>query len=430
MFQRSARRVLLSGIVLSMVALSACSAESRSSVGEQASGATAAAAPAAVAPAAAAAAPATAVMPTGATGSPGASHTGKKGARASDAVSRASAASRAQAGAYGVPGAALSGSTLYGFSAPELVLLDQSAQATQVQAMKAMGVTSVRLEANWYGLQPNGPSDSNWASFDQTIATIQAAGLSIDLIIDGCPPWAAVPGAQGNANAQPASPAQFAAFAGLVASKYGPKGVEYFEIGNEPNIEQFWAPKPDPAAYTADLVAAYAAIKAVEPSAVVLSGGLSPATDTSTSYDPRTFLEDMYADGAKGSFDGLGDHPYTYPVTPNYNNPESAWSQMSQTSPSLRSIMTENGDAAKKIWITEYGAPTSGPASVGETGQSTDLVQAIAQVKQLTWIGSFYIYTWSDLSSLAARDNGFGLLTESNTEKPAYAAVAAALAAK
>jgi hypothetical protein len=89
--------------------------------------------------------------------------------------------------------------------------------------------------------------------------------------------------------------------------------------------------------------------------------------------------------------------------------------------------MTENGDAAKKIWITEYGAPTSGSDSVSEADQSTELVQAISQVKQLSWVGSFYIYTWSDLSSLSSTDNGFGLLTEDNTEKPAYSAVSAAL---
>jgi beta-xylosidase len=306
-------------------------------------------------------------------------------------------------------------------------MLNQSTQGGELKAMKAMGVTSVRVEANWYGMQPNGPGDDDWTPLDQLVASIHAAGLTADLVIDGCPPWAAVASAQGDNFAQPASPAQFATFAKSVAARYGPKGVSFFEIWNEPNIPQFWGPKPDPAAYTADLVAAYAAIKAVDPSAVVVSGGLSPATDTSTSYDPRTFLADMYADGAKGSFDGVGDHPYTYPQSPDDDNAGSAWSQMSQTSPSLRSIMTANGDSAKKIWITEYGAPTSGSSSVGETAQSTDLVQAISQVKQLAWVGSFYIYTWSDLSTLAATDNGFGLLTEDNTQKPAYAAVASAL---
>lgn len=417
MFHRSTRRLLLSGVVLSMVALSACATGGGSSVREQVA--------AAIPTTGIAAAPATAAMPGTTTARPTSTHAAK-GSRASASAGHVSATVAGPAA--GAPAAAISGATVYGFSAPEL-LLNQSTQGEDLQAMKAIGVTSVRLEANWYGMQPTGPGDVDWASLDHLVASVQAAGLTADLVIDGCPPWAAVAGAQGDDFAQPASPAQFATFAGSVAAKYGAKGVKYFEIWNEPNISQFWAPKPDPAAYTADLVAAYAAIKSVDPSAVVLSGGLSPATDTSTSYDPRTFLTDMYADGAQGSFDGLGDHPYTYPLSPGDNNAGSAWSQMSQTSPSLRSIMAENGDSAKKIWITEYGAPTSGPNSVGESAQSTDLAQAISQVKQLTWIGSFYIYTWSDLSTLADADNGFGVMTETNTQKPAYAAVAAALGA-
>jgi polysaccharide biosynthesis protein PslG len=406
-----------------MVALSACAtaAGSGSSVGEQAA---ATPAPLSAGELATVAAPATAAMP-GTAGAHATATRTAKGGRTSASSSHGSAAVAGSAAAA-PPAAAISGATAYGFSAPEL-LLNPSTQSSDLKAMKAVGATSVRVEANWYGMQPNGPSDNDWAPLDQVIAAIQAAGLTANLVIDGCPSWAAVSSAQGNSFAQPASPAQFAKFAGSVAARYGSKGVSSFEIWNEPNISQFWAPKPDPAAYTADLVAAYAAIKAVDQSAVVLSGGLSPATDTSTSYDPRTFLSDMYADGAKGSFDGVGDHPYTYPLSPDDNNAGSAWSQMSQTSPSLRSIMTANGDSAKRIWITEYGAPTSGSSSVGETAQSTDLVEAISQVKQLSWIGSFYIYTWTDLSSLAATDNGFGLLTEDNTQKPAYAAVAAAL---
>jgi polysaccharide biosynthesis protein PslG len=407
-----------------MVALSACATAtgSGSGVGERVAAATAA--PLSAGELATVAAPATAAMP-GTAGAHATATRTAKGGRSSASSSHGSAAVAGSAAAA-PPVAAISGATAYGFSAPEL-LLNSSTQSSDLKAMKAVGATSVRVEANWYGMQPNGPSDNDWAPLDQVIAAIQAAGLTADLVIDGCPSWAAVSSAQGNSFAQPASPAQFATFAGSVAARYGSKGVSSFEIWNEPNISQFWAPKPDPAAYTADLVAAYAAIKAVDQSAVVLSGGLSPATDTSTSYDPRTFLSDMYADGAKGSFDGVGDHPYTYPLSPDDNNAGSAWSQMSQTSPSLRSIMTANGDSAKRIWITEYGAPTSGSSSVGETAQSTDLVEAISQVKQLSWIGSFYIYTWTDLSSLAATDNGFGLLTEDNTQKPAYAAVAAAL---
>jgi hypothetical protein len=322
-----------------------------------------------------------------------------------------------------------SGTVVYGFSDPLLLSQSASVQVQQLEQMKALGVTSVRMDVGWNWVQNTGPDTYDWTAIDQGIASLRQVGLSADLIIDQCPPWAAVSSAQGSVWAQPASAAAFAKFAAAVAARYGPKGVDYFEIWNEPNIDRFWQPKPDPAAYTADLKAAYAAIKEVDPSAMVLSGGLAPDADTATTVDPRTFLADMYADGAKGSFDGVGDHPYSYPTPPDDVESWSGWSKMAETSPSLRSIMVENGDSAKKIWVTEYGAPTSGPDSVGDAGQSTELAQAMSQVSKLSWIGSFYIYTWADASDQSAEDDGFGLLAGDNSQKPAYATVAAALAA-
>ena len=321
---------------------------------------------------------------------------------------------------------ATTGGTVYGISDPTLLGEASSVQVQQLKAMKALGVTSVRLEANWYWGQPNGPRSSYvWAPIDQALASIRQAGLSADLVIDGCPPWAAVAGAHGSEFAQPASPAAFAAWAGAVAARYADKGVKFFEIWNEENIN--WVPKPNPAAYTADLKAAYAAIKAADRSAVVLSGGLAPAVNTSTTYDPRTFLEDMYADGAKGSFNGVGVHPYSFPAAPDTYESWSAWSQMAAASTSMRSVMIANGDAAKKLWITEYGAPTTGPVAISEADQSLDLVQAIAQVKAVSYIGSLYIYTWQDVDSVGVGNDGYGMLSDTGAQKPSYAAVTAAL---
>jgi polysaccharide biosynthesis protein PslG len=324
---------------------------------------------------------------------------------------------------------AVSTAAVYGFSDPTLLNDTAAVQVSQLEAMKAMGMTSVRFDANWYWAQPNGPGTYDWATLDQTMASVRQVGLTADLIIDGCPAWAAVPAAAGQEFAAPASSAALATYAAAIAARYGPEGAKYFEIGNEENTQGSWEPGPNPAAYTADLKASYTAIKAVDPSAVVLSGGLAPADDTATTYSPETFLADMYADGAKGSFDGVGDHPYSFPAAPDTFENWSAWSQMDATSTSLRSIMTANGDSAKKIWITEYGAPTIGPVAITETAQSQELVQAITQVKQVSYIGSFYIYTFQDVAAVGEVNDGYGVLTDNNIEKPSYAAVKAALPA-
>jgi hypothetical protein len=294
--------------------------------------------------------------------------------------------------------------------------------AQELAGMKAMGLTSIRVDASWYITQAGGPDSYDWTPLDTAVSAIQSAGLTADLIIDQCPPWAAASGASGQF-AQPASPTEFGNFAAAVAKRYYGMGAKYFEIWNEPNIAEFWSPAPDPAAYTADLKAAYTAIKAVVPSAVVITAGLAPAADGSDTLDTVTFVQDMYADGAQGYFDGIGDHPYTFPFAPDNVLLGSAWSEMAQTSTSLRSLMVAHGDSAKKIWITEYGAPTSGTdKNVSSDEQSNELVQVISQARQLGWIGSVYIYTWEDDSG-----NGFGLLSADGQQKPAYAAVAAAL---
>jgi hypothetical protein len=133
--------------------------------------------------------------------------------------------------------------------------------------MKSTGITSIRLDADWATVQPRYARTFNWRRLDQVVHSVRAAGLSVDLIIRDCPPWAAVPAARGDPSPQPASPVQYATWAAEVAARYAPQGVSLFEIWNEPNTSAFWQPAPDPAAYTADLIAAYSAIKKVDPSA-------------------------------------------------------------------------------------------------------------------------------------------------------------------
>lgn len=317
---------------------------------------------------------------------------------------------------------------IFGVSDPKLIHQTAKVQAAQLARMRSIGINSIRLDANWDWVQFGGPQSFYWAQIDREIHSARAAGMSVDLIIDGCPPWAAPAGSSQSPAARPASAQQFAGWARDVASRYGPLGVKDYEIWNEPNDTKFWQPAPNPAFYTKMLQDSYRAIKRVERSALVTTGGLAPVTTHGGSISSIAFLRGMYAHGAKGYFDAVALHPYSFPALPGTYEPWSAWSQMSATNPSIRSVMRNHNDWRKPIWISEFGAPSNGPSGVGASGQAAELRQAIALSKSTRWIGSLFIYTWLDAgTSTRTNADWFGLLTSRNRPKAAYWAVKKAI---
>lgn len=317
---------------------------------------------------------------------------------------------------------------LFGMSSGAFIHLTSAEQASELAKMKSTGIRAVRFDANWNYVEHAGPGIFNWTQLDQEVHSARAAGMSVDLVIDGCPRWAALSKVPGYTAPQPASAAQYAAWAKAVVSRYAPSGVRIYEIWNEPNDAKYWQPTPNPAFYTQMLIKSYNAIKRVDRSAFVVAGGLAPIFGGHGGYSAIAFLKAAYADGAQGHFDALGDHPYTFPALPGTFEYSSAWTQMSETSPSIRSIMAQHGDGDKPIWITEFGAPSNGPRGIGERGQAAELTEAIALAKSTKWIGALFIYVWQDQGSDPTTDaDWFGLFDYQGQPKPAYEAVVAAI---
>ena len=136
----------------------------------------------------------------------------------------------------------------------------------------------------------------------------------------------------------------------------------------------------------------------------------------------------MYANGAHGSMDAVGWHPYSYPYGTGYQV-WSAWSQMSETSPSARSVMTANGDAGEQIWATEYGAPTgSTSTSVTEAAQAQYVTDAVSKFKAWSWAGPAFLYSGRDSGTdMSNIENAFGFIRNDWSLKPSYAAFSAAV---
>jgi polysaccharide biosynthesis protein PslG len=294
-----------------------------------------------------------------------------------------------------------------------------------LDAVKGAGAGWIRIGIYWPVVQRRGPTSYDWAPFDRVVKAARRRGLRILGTILFAPAWARAPGTQ--KAAPPADPAAFGAFAGRVAAHFRPRGVHAYEIWNEPNIAGFWAGGPDPARYTQLLQASYRAIKRADRSATVVSAGLSPAAAygaaDAQSMNPLTFLERMYASGARGSMDAVGWHPYNFPWGLGYFT-WSAWSQMYATSPSARSIMKANGDGKKKIWVTEWGAPTgTSSQSMSEAAQAELVRAGLTRLKTWSWAGPSFLYNFRDKgTNLSDREQNFGLVHYDWSPKPAYSA--------
>jgi hypothetical protein len=87
--------------------------------------------------------------------------------------------------------------------------------------------------------------------------------------------------------------------------------------------------------------------------------------------------------------------------------------------------MVDNGDAAKKIWTTEFGAPTSGAAGDGhvtEAQQSSIMVDAMQQWVGFTWAGPFCFYEFRDFGTNPTdKSDWFGMVSNDfKHKKPAF----------
>lgn len=314
--------------------------------------------------------------------------------------------------------------------------LNASQLASRLNGIQASGASWVRLDFDWSLVQPDSSRSYDWSVYDGVVRSISDRHLQILAILDYTPAWARPANCTSSAQCAPSSSTQFADFAAAAAKRYSPQGVHYWEVWNEPNNKAYWQPAANPVQYVSLLRAAYLALHSADPQAYVITGGLSPQATGNGAYAPYDFLAEIYAHGGKGYFDAVGDHPYTFPLSP-ASSADHAWAQMASASHSLRSIMVASGDSGKKIWITEFGAPTGGPGAVA-TLQNPDLADhpyvvdqalqakilsdALRLYKTYSWGGPFFYYTYQDPGTdPSTNENFFGLVTASGSTKQAYA---------
>lgn len=139
--------------------------------------------------------------------------------------------------------------------------------------------------------------------------------------------------------------------------------VRAYEIGNEPNVRNAnWGGNPpDAQRMTQMLCIAYEEIKAVDPSAYVISGGLAPVGRVPACANPslcnvideQVYLRTMLTSGAGDCMDGFGYHPYGFAYAPE-RDPTTVENGFAFRGTELMyDILVDAGYGDLTIWATE-----------------------------------------------------------------------------
>jgi hypothetical protein len=313
--------------------------------------------------------------------------------------------------------------------------------------MAATGIRTMRLMVFWPSVEAS-PGSFNWGGYDYFIAQAAQHGIRVFPTLYGTPTWAhTLAGTRDCASScaphGDASRMAFANFARAAVERYGPNGdfwsgdcgllcqqpppcgcstpvpVHSWQLWNEQNSPKYFAPRPDPASYAHLLFEASKAIRAADPSAEIVLGGMWGPRTTGAVTPAAAYLKRLYAvPEVETTFDAIAVHPYSPSV-------DGVLDQLR----SIRRAARRAGDPGVATWITELGWASAGPRSQGlvksRRGQARLLTKSFKELirRRRAWrIRGVTWYAWRD--AVAAQTDCVwcphaGLRTKAGREKPA-----------
>jgi hypothetical protein len=313
----------------------------------------------------------------------------------------------------------------------------------QFQRLQRGGVESIRIPIAWNAVQPTQGAPFDWSGVDAAVRNASSAGLGVLPFLNGAPKWA-VP-VDPRYKSPKTLPVQsgrqisgWKSFVGQAVQRYGPNGtfwaenpavpphpVRTWQIWNEENFEYFVA-RPSPAQYGKLVKLSSTTIKAIDPGAKVILGGMFARPREAEfkrrpplAYFATDFLDQMYTTtpGVKSAFQGVALHPYT-----------STYTRLLPYIEEFRAVLRANHDAAKKLWVTELGWSSQHPAAgnsfaKGPNGQAQQLKGSfkLLRAKQSKWhVAGVYWFSVDDQKGVCNFCDGSGLFGQGFVPKPAW----------
>gem|GEM_PF-1188615 len=292
----------------------------------------------------------------------------------------------------------------FGIASSHLPLCPPSVVEAELNAVAEAQIQWVRCVFAWSDMQPN-PGQWIFTGTDRVVEMCRARKIRILGILLASPPWA-----NGGRpwNYPPSDMQAWYNYVFTVCSRYRGK-VSAWEIWNEQNIHAFWMPDPDPVQYVNLLSVASSAIRAADPSAKVVMGGVA-------GLDPA-FLNQCLAAGAHRYIDALAYHPY--PETLQQNNFKPQEEHCRNIVAFVRWLISVYTSRPIEVWITEFGWTTcpASPPGVGEHTQAAYILRSFLNYSK-TDINMVFLHSLRD--DLLTEYEYYGILRNDFSKKPSF----------
>jgi len=331
------------------------------------------------------------------------------------------------------------------YGASVFLLGHDTTTARDLALAKQAGLRWLKMAVPWRSIEPSCKNCIDWDDLDRVVAGASAAGLNILARVDHQPAWSRATAVD---NGPPDDVYDYADFVSVLARRYragSPKGtIQAIEVWNEPNLSREWGGAPidknQASQYIFLLKQTYQAVKAEDPSKIIVSAGLSPTgTNDGTAQPDDVYLGWLYEEGLAKYSDAIGVHGAGYGSAPEaelnsdprFPHPSFYFRRVEQ----LHNIMVANGDVGKQIWLLEFGwttdqvHPEYSWYAVTADQQADYVVRAYqyAKTSWSPWIGPMFVWNIADPSWTPDFEQYWWSITNPDgTTRPAFDNLAAA----
>jgi Beta-galactosidase len=309
--------------------------------------------------------------------------------------------------------------------------------------MRAADIDSIRIWFSWGQVEAR-RGDYDWGQLDSIVSTAAQDGIEVLPFLFGQPDWAMVEdGRHCGERCLAFAPASlltreaFAEFAAAVVRRYGPDGsfwvehpgldylpIRSWQIWNEQNSKFFYRPAANARAYAALLRLAAERIRALDPDAEIVLGGMWSAKDRPEGViGSAHYLQRLYrVPGIEDSFDAIAVHPYAQRL-------RDVFLQIDL----VRRAARRAGDGDVGLWVTELGWASDGKRGEGlvkNPDQQARLLERaftrlVRRLDRYRLRGAYW-YSWRDTpkgEAVCVWCAYSGLISRHGSLKPAYEAM-------